>query len=89
MLNLKTILTDGYILKTHQRLCRPIHELEICKYCKIQNNVGAEIIKNSVTVFESKFAEAMIINIMKEPLTTTNQSLKILVSVTIPLVIQW
>lgn len=90
VLNLKIILTDGFILSTHQRLCRPIHELDTCRYCEIRNEVGIKIIKNAIVTFESQFAEAMIISIMNEPDDlTTNQSLKILVSVTIPLVIQW
>lgn len=90
MLNFKTILTDGFILSTHRRLCRPTHELELCKHCEEQNGWGIMIIRNSIGTFESKYAEDVMISIMNEPDTlVSNQNLKILVSVTIPLVIQW
>lgn len=88
VLNLKTILSNGFILSTHQRLCRPIHELEMCKYCEIRNDEGMQIIKNTAATFESQFAETMIVSIMRKPDSlAANKSFKILVSVTIPLVV--
>jgi len=51
--------------------------------------MGTQIIKNATETFETQFAQDMIIGIMNEPDTLAyNQTLKILVSVTIPLVIQ-
>lgn len=86
---MKTILTDGFIISTHQRLCRPIHELQECHYCENRNKLGTQIITNTISTFESKFADDVMVNIMNEPDTLdTNRNLKILVSITIPYVIQ-
>lgn len=89
MRNFKILLTEGFILSTHKILCRPIHELRKCKYCKSRNDLGKKIIKNATISFESSFAEDIMINIMKEHSTLArNQNLKLLVSVTLPYVIQ-
>jgi hypothetical protein len=87
--NFKIILTDGFIISTHQRLCRPVHELEKCDNCKNRNKLGIQIIKNATSSFESSFAEDIMINIMNDNSSlATNQNLKLLVTVTLPHVIQ-
>lgn len=70
-------------------MCRPVHELELCTCCSVRNDIGVDIIKNATTTFESQFADSLMISIMNEPSTSANPSLKKIVSVTIPLVIQW
>ncbi|KAF0758163.1 BTB/POZ domain-containing protein, partial [Aphis craccivora] len=81
VLNLNSILTDELILTTHRRLCRPIHELELCNYCMIRNKLGMRIIENAQS-FSSKFGEGIMTGIMDEPDTPdTKLKLKILVSV--------
>lgn len=88
VLNLNSILTDELILTTHRRLCRPIHELELCNYCMIRNKLGMRIIENAQS-FSSKFGEGIMTGIMDEPDTSdTKLKLKILVSVHVPIVIQ-
>lgn len=87
--NFKIILTDGFIMSTHQRLCRPVHELENCENCKTRNKLGIQIIENATSSFESSFAEDIMINIMNDNSTmASNQNLKLLVTVTLPHVIQ-
>ncbi|VVC25998.1 Hypothetical protein CINCED_3A016625 [Cinara cedri] len=87
--NFKGILIDGFILSVHQRMCRPIHDLDKCKTCVLKNVIGIKIITNASNTFQSKFAEDMMISKMIEPDTSdTNQKLKTLISVTAPLVIQ-
>lgn len=86
---MKTILTEGFIISTHKRLCRPIHELHECHYCENRNKFGIQIITNTISTFESEFANDVMISIMNEPDTLdTNRSLKNLVSITVPYVIQ-
>lgn len=89
MRNFKIILTDGFIISTHKRLCRPVHEFEECQHCKTRNELGSQIIKNATSSFESSFAEDIMISIMNDYNTlAANQNLKLLVSVTLPHVIQ-
>lgn len=71
-------------------MCRPVHDLELCTCCNVRNDIGMDIIKNAISTFESQFADSVMTSIMNEPGTSvTNQRLKKIVSVTIPLVIQW
>lgn len=89
ILNFKSLLKEGFILSTHQRLCQPEHNLELCKNCENRHNMGAKVITYATSSFESKFAEDAMISIMNESDTSgTNNKLKSLISVTIPLVIQ-
>lgn len=70
-------------------MCRPIHELDVCKDCTFRYELGMKIIANTSNTFQSQFAEAMMISKMIEPDTSdANHNLKILISVTTPLVIQ-
>lgn len=86
VLNFQIVLADGFILSAHQRLCRPIHEIEQCKFCRVRNKLGISVIEGSTIAFESKFAEAMMNSNMKlDDASATNQNLKILTSVTAPL----
>ncbi|XP_050531990.1 uncharacterized protein LOC126900369 isoform X2 [Daktulosphaira vitifoliae] len=89
ILNFKSLLKEGFILSTHQRLCQPEHNLESCKNCENRHRMGITIITNATNSFESKFAEDAMISIMNEADTLgSNNKLKSLISVTIPLVIQ-
>lgn len=87
VLNFKTILDDELILMTHRRLCRPFHDIESCDYCERRNNLGIKILKGATSTFESKFAEGMMISKMNDT-SDTNQNERILISMTVPLVIQ-
>lgn len=88
VLNLNYIITNELILTTHRRLCRPVHELELCKYCMIRNELGMKIIENAHS-FTSQFGVGIITGKMEEPDTPdTKLKIKILVSVHVPFVIQ-
>lgn len=87
VLNFKTILTDELILMTHRRLCRPLHDIETCNYCERRNDFGMKIIKDASSTFESQFAEGMMISKMNDS-SSTNLNERLLISITVPLVIQ-
>lgn len=89
MPNTKVLITEGFFVSIHQRLCRPIHELDQCKDCKFKNELGIKIIKNGITSIQTTFADTMMISKMIEPDTSDAiRNLKILISVTVPLIIQ-
>ncbi|XP_050436838.1 uncharacterized protein LOC126843379 [Adelges cooleyi] len=85
VINFKTILTEGFIVATHQKLCQPEHDLNLCKNCKNRHSIGLNIIKSASVTYESMFAEDVMTSIMNE---RDRQYVKSLVSVTTPLVIQ-
>lgn len=88
-MNFNTILTNGFILLTHIRLCRPFHELD-CQYCEERNKLGMKIIENSIKTFESKFAQQVIDHMMNNP-DTSNVNYHFImkvISLTIPHVIR-
>lgn len=85
--NFRTIVSEGLILSAHQKLCRPDHDFKSCQTCDIRNMLGQRTLEIASHTFESNFAVDVLISIMKEPPTSTdNENLKKIVSVTIPLV---
>lgn len=87
--NFKGILNDGFILMTHRKMCRPIHALDMCKDCEFRNVLGMKILKNASFDFQVQLREILRANTMVEHDTSDDgQNLKVLISVTVPLIIQ-
>lgn len=87
--NSRVLITEGFFVSIHQRLCRPVHELDMCKDCKFQNELGMKIINSGISSIQTTFANTMMISKMIEPDTSDAiRNLKILISVTAPHIIQ-
>lgn len=64
-------------------MCRYIHQLDECKSCKTRCTLGMEVLESTSIIFKLDIAE----NVMRMMELNANENLRIIVSLTAPLLI--